>query len=71
MQCKNCTKGQVLRKVERTLDEETLKKLGLEGPVIGLDAASCDCCGGYYEDCENCAAGKRIIQWVDDETGDV
>jgi hypothetical protein len=32
---------------------------------IEMEPVACDCCGGYFDDCENCRAGRRVVEWVD------
>jgi len=54
MKCKNCDKGLVL---EISVNTET---------DVVMEPVACDCCGGYYEQCDNCDAGKRVIEWVDE-----
>lgn len=33
--------------------------------VTQVTPVACDCCGGYPDDCQNCEAGQRVIEWVD------
>jgi hypothetical protein len=58
MQCKTCDKGLVLQSLAHRK----------EGNVtITLEPVVCDCCGGYFEHCENCEAGEHIIDWLDND----
>jgi hypothetical protein len=57
MQCKICKKGLVLKKLEHTKNGKV---------TIILEPVSCDCCGGFFENCENCEAGRRVVEWIDD-----
>jgi hypothetical protein len=63
MECKTCEKGLVLEILEKDVILPGLEDLG---PTIKMDAVACDCCGGFYENCENCEAGKRVILWIDE-----
>ena len=65
MKCKNCNGGLVLKISEETIPPNVAEKY-LSDAVVKMNAVACDCCGGYFEDCENCEAGRRVIEWVDD-----
>jgi len=62
MICKNCDDGLVLRTLAHRKDGDV---------TITLDPVACDCCGGFFEHCENCEAGRRVIEWIDDDTDSV
>ena len=56
MKCKTCDKGLMLQMAESAAVV-----------TITLSPVACDCCGGYFEDCENCKAGHKVIDWVSEE----
>jgi hypothetical protein len=61
MKCKNCNEGLQLKTLAHRLPNTNGEAFLIMEPV------ACDCCGGYFEDCENCKAGCKVIEWVSDE----
>ena len=65
MKCKNCNSGLVLKISEEMIPPDVAEKY-MSDAAVKLNAVACDCCGGYFEDCENCKVGRQVIEWVDD-----
>jgi hypothetical protein len=60
--CKTCGEGKGL-----VFSKREARQVG-EGNVISeeviLVPVACDCCGGWYEHCQNCEFGYRYFNWV-------
>jgi hypothetical protein len=66
MQCKKCNQGLALQIAEREITPEVRFFIPGDALITALQVVVCDCCGGFYEHCENCETGKRVINWVDE-----
>lgn len=58
MQCKICEKGLILKTLAHRKNDEV---------TIMLEPVACDCCGGFFENCENCKSGRQVVEWIDDD----
>jgi hypothetical protein len=63
MKCKVCENGLVFK-------THAHRNFSTGEVTLTLDPEACDCCGGFCEECENCNAGKRVIDWVDELPGE-
>lgn len=70
MQCKTCGTGHGLM-----LSKREIRVIGdgnmLDENVVAFIPSICDCCGGWWKDCENCASGERKIDWIEPDEYDV
>lgn len=66
MRCKTCNgEGIMLERTQgKTEKRQTGEGILIEEHISFLPTA-CDCCGGWADNCENCRAGRRVINWID------
>lgn len=64
MICQLCNKGIALDMFESWPTQAITDNQSYDAADISLQPVICNCCGGHYNDCQNCKQGRRVVFWV-------